>query len=295
MDTWETYLEEATTAGNEISEEMKIGHLLSKLPKSWNTFITMNSQGKSLSDLITKVRHENLRRQLKNSTPSMAMTATVNKPQKSSYNNRYKPKFDNYKYTEVSNSIKGNESQRTSSKQLGGGFKLVYRYCKREGHIERVCRFKQFVENKKQPQANNVILEDKSDDKSECYLESGGDYDDMPEEGNIIQAYHIIAEESKTDYDTWYLDTGVTHHLTYRRDWLDDYQVLSNQLQVIFGDKGKKSAIGKGTIKIKLSKDHQITVHNVYYVPGLEKHLLSVEQAIVDGLTIQFCRDKAIL
>ena len=99
----------------------------------------------------------------------------------------------------------------------------------------------------------------------------------------------------KTDYDTWYLDTGATHHLTYRRDWLEDYQVLSNQLQVIFGDKGKKSAIGKGTIKIKLSKDHQITVHNVYYVPGLAKHLLSVGQATIDGLTIQFCRDKAIL
>ena len=30
-------------------------------------------------------------------------------------------------------------------------------------------------------------------------------------------------------------------------------------------------------------------------MPGLEKHLLSVEQATVDGLTIQFCRDKAIL
>ena len=29
LDTWETYLEEATTAGNEISEEMKIGLLLS--------------------------------------------------------------------------------------------------------------------------------------------------------------------------------------------------------------------------------------------------------------------------
>ena len=117
----------------------------------------------------------------------------------------------------------------------------------------------------------------------------------MLEEGNIIQAYHVTLEEFKTDYDTWYLDIGATHHLTYRRDWLEDYQVLSNQLQVIFGDKGKKSAIGKGTIKIKLSKDHQITVHNVYYVPGLAKHLLSVGQATIDGLTIQFCRDKAIL
>ena len=64
---------------------------------------------------------------------------------------------------------------------------------------------------------------------------------------------------------------------------------------MIFGDKGKKPAVDKGTIKIKLSKDHQITIHNVYYVPRLAKHLLSVGQATIDGHTIQFCRYKAIV
>ena len=93
----------------------------------------------------------------------------------------------------------------------------------------------------------------------------------------------------------WYLDTSATDHFTYQREWLEDSEVLSNQLLVTFGDKGKKPAVDKGTIKIKLSKDHQITIHNVYYVPRLAKHLLSVGQATIDGLTIQFCRDKAIL
>ena len=90
LDTWETYLEEATTARKEISEEMKIGLLFNKLPKSWSTFVTMNSQGNSLSHLITKIRHEKLRRQLKESTRSLAMTASFSKTQKSPYNNRYR-------------------------------------------------------------------------------------------------------------------------------------------------------------------------------------------------------------
>ena len=60
LDTWEIYLEEAIIAGNEISEEMKIELLLSKLLESWSTFVTMNSQGNSLSDLITMTRHEKL-------------------------------------------------------------------------------------------------------------------------------------------------------------------------------------------------------------------------------------------
>ena len=68
VDTWETYLEEATLR-NEISEEMKIGLLLSKLPESWSTFVTTNSQGNSLFDLITKFHYEKLWRQLNESTP----------------------------------------------------------------------------------------------------------------------------------------------------------------------------------------------------------------------------------
>ena len=68
----------------------------------------------------------------------------------------------------------------------------------------------------RKPQANNVILEDKFDDKLKYYSKFGGDNDNMPKEGNIIQAYHVIAEELKIDYDIWYLDIGATHHLTYR-------------------------------------------------------------------------------
>ena len=68
-----------------------------------------------------------------------------------------------------------------------------------------MCQFRHFVENK-EPQTNNVILEDKSNDKSECYSKSGGDYEDMLEQGNFIQAYLVVAEELQTDYDTWNLD-----------------------------------------------------------------------------------------
>ena len=64
---------------------------------------------------------------------------------------------------------------------------------------------------------------------------------------------------------------------------------------MIFGDKGMKVAMGKGTIKIKLSKYHQLIFHSVYYVPGLAKHMLSVGQATIDGLPIQLCFDKSIL
>ena len=78
-------------------------------------------------------------------------------------------------------------NHREIHQQPGGGFKLVCRYCKRGGHTERVCRFKQYANNKKHQQANNVNIDDKSNDESEYYSESGGDYDDMLEDGTSLQ------------------------------------------------------------------------------------------------------------
>ena len=173
LDTWEIYLEEAIIAGNEISEEMKIELLLSKLLESWSTFVTMNSQGNSLSDLITKIRHEKLRRQLKESTPSLAMTVTFSRTQKSSYNNRYRAKSDAYRNAEISSTNKVNDAWKASTKQSNGGFKLICRYCKKEGHTERACRLKQVAENKRRSQENNATLEDKSNLKSKEYIEFG--------------------------------------------------------------------------------------------------------------------------
>ena len=75
-----------------VIEDMKFGLLLKELPESWSTFVTMNSQVNSLSNLITKILHEKLWRQLKESTSSLIMIATFSRTQKSSHNNRYRAK-----------------------------------------------------------------------------------------------------------------------------------------------------------------------------------------------------------
>ena len=87
----------------------------------------------------------------------------------------------------------------------------------------------------------------------------------------------------------------VPRQWSYTSPHISFYQILSNPLSVTFGDNGRKTAIGKESIQLRLSDNHEITVPNVYYVPGLAKHLLSVGQAIVHELIIQFCKEKAIL
>ena len=122
--------------------------------------------------------------------------------------------------------------------------------------------------------------------KSEEYLGFGGDLDEIPEDDNILQTYHLTTEETKIGHDTWYVDTSATHHFTYRKDWWNCYRVLSNPLLVTFGDIRQKPTIDKGSIQFRLSDSHEITFPNVYNVPGLAKDLFLVGQATVRGLII---------
>ena len=75
-----------------------------------------------------------------------------------------------------------------------------------------------------------------------------------------IQAYHINTNGggNKRDHDTWFLDTGATHHPTYKKDWVEQYQDLSTPLRFVFGDIGQKLVVGKGNICLIIANDHHI-------------------------------------
>ena len=90
-----------------------------------------------------------------------------------------------------------------------------------------MCSFKQAYLNKaSRPQAHSVEIEEVNEDKSEYSLDNGEDHNEV-----YIQAYRINIDGGgeKRDHDIWFLDTGATHHLTYRKDWLEDYQELSTE------------------------------------------------------------------
>ena len=44
-------------------------------------------------------------------------------------------------------------------------------------------------------------------------------------------------------HDTWFLDVGATHNLTYQKDWLAEYQELSTPQGFVFGDNGQNLAV----------------------------------------------------
>ena len=152
-----------------------------------------------------------------------------------------------------------------------------------------MCRFKQADLNKaSRPQAHSVEIDEVNEDKSE--------YSSNNEEV-YIQEYHINIDGGgkKQDHDTWFLDTGATHHLAYWKDWLEDYQELSTPLRVVFEDNGQKLEVGKGNICLIMANDNHIKITDLYCILGEAKHLLPVGRATNNGLTIEFTENRAMI
>jgi hypothetical protein len=75
--------------------------------------------------------------------------------------------------------------------------------------------------------------------------------------------------------DTWILDTGVTFHMTFRRDF---FETFSNHFDgiVYFADKSQLNPSGIGSIRLRLLGIVDYILHDVLYIPQLKRNLMSL-------------------
>jgi hypothetical protein len=73
--------------------------------------------------------------------------------------------------------------------------------------------------------------------------------------------------------DTWLLDTGATSHMTFRRDFFEEFDDNVDEV-LYFADISSLKPFGMGTIWIKLIGIRDFLLHNVLYLPELQINLL---------------------
>ena len=97
-----------------------------------------------------------------------------------------------------------------------------------------------------------------------------------------------IAQDKQED--VWFLDSGCSNHMTGNIAMFAnlDEDVKS---EVTTGTDSKIAVKGKGSVSIRARNGEQMTVPEVYYVPGLECNLLSIGQLIAKVTT---CSSKMI-
>jgi len=98
--------------------------------------------------------------------------------------------------------------------------------------------------------------------------------------------------------EVWLIDSGVSRHLTYRRDWLTDYKTDNTGAMISLGNNQICNVAGEGTVQIKKFIDgvwHDARIEKVLHVPKLRKNLLSVGVCTKKGLEVQFKNNRVEL
>ncbi len=150
-------------------------------------------------------------------------------------------------------------------------------YCNKKGHIEPKC-FLKYPELR-------TSYNNKTSNKS--YNSNRDKEDNYKVESSKAIMSAFIANKNRNKFDNkLVLDSGATEHYTPIKRWLIDYKIVKNKT-IIIANGTRVPIKGIGNIPIKIgNKDVLIT--NVYYIPCLNKTLISSKELTKKGWTILF-------
>ena len=148
-------------------------------------------------------------------------------------------------------------------------------HCQEKGHFAKNCPRKTKNESCKTSQTGNGA--------ARCAEEECSTHDE--EEALTSSSMNAIGKSE------WIIDSGATQHMTFERNNLEDYVEFKQPSVVNLGDNRSILAYGKGTYRVKAVVDgriQKIALHDVLYLPELDKKLLSVHAMIKVGAVISF-------
>ena len=147
--------------------------------------------------------------------------------------------------------------------------------CKEKGHFARDCP-------KKLPKDNSQRGNMRSKASANC-----------AEDNDPVQ---FIYEEALITSDQvnnceWIIDSGATQHMTFEKDSLSDYVEFKQPCIVNLGNNATIFAYGKGTYRLVADLEdsaQHIALHDVLYLPDLNKNLLSFRAMTKLGASVDF-------
>lgn len=274
-----------TDMGEVFSETMKIGIILSSLPKSWNNLVTtLSTTRKKKEDLTLSIVLSNL------------------------FDEEIRRKINPYENGEslmkVSTNKKFTRGHSNPDQSTSSNFKKVIfcHFCKKRNHSMQDCyKLKAYNEKNKA----NMIEDDESEEfilsicENDIFKESDTE-ECMLAVGDQNDKTLLGIRSSKSDWSIfpseWTLDSGATSHITNERQLLSHFISLDNKyVQVANGFKLKVH--GNGTVKIQLKNQKGKTFNakftNVLYVPDLRGNFISIRKITQRGFEVRFYEEKA--
>ena len=76
--------------------------------------------------------------------------------------------------------------------------------------------------------------------------------------------------------------------MSCRKEWFNEYNEKLDGTHIYLGDNRSHKVQGYGIIKVKFSNGQLRQIHNVMYVPGIKKILISISTITENDLKVEF-------
>lgn len=110
-----------------------------------------------------------------------------------------------------------------------------------------------------------------------------------------MQRLSVLAAEQD---DIWYIDSGCSKHVTFRRDWFVEFHPRRDGDTILLGDNGEFVVAGEGTVIVDRLVDgvwSEARIEHVLYAPNLKKNSFSVGLCTVRGYSVVFQESDTLI
>jgi hypothetical protein len=197
---------------------------------------------------------------------------------------------------------RGSSSQRRQSPNQGmqsdrNESKSCF-YCGRPRHMVKDCHKKKSDEARNKPRTHSGHYAEKSSNQDlRLFIAS----DDIDEPLNFdswdlrLFVSNAALSAETDDSDAWFVDSGASVHMTCNKNWYVNFKETQNGVGIYLGDDHAHQIKGYGYIPVTLSNGTVRHIHNVVYVPGIKKKLISVSTITDHNLKVEFFKNYCIV
>jgi hypothetical protein len=171
-------------------------------------------------------------------------------------------------------------------------------YCGRPGHPIRDFHKKKSDEDRNKPREHSGHYEEEYSNHDLILFIASDDNGEPPNfDSRDLRLFvsNATLSAEMDDVYTWFVNSGTSVHMQCNKKWYTNFKETQNGATIYLGDDCAHQIKGYKDIPVTLLNGYVCHIHNVVYVLGIKKNLISMSTITVQNLKVEFFKNYCIV